>query len=75
MPLIYSLEPVVRYDRSDLADHFPPTDPDLIRRRWTFGLNWFPYPHLRFKAEYELITETGASLDNDGVMLAAVIDF
>jgi hypothetical protein len=76
MPLIYSLEPVVRYDRSDFTDHgFPGTPPDLVERRWTFGLNWSPYDHVRFKAEYQFTTETGASLRNDGVMLAAVADF
>jgi phosphate-selective porin len=75
LPNIYSLEPVVRFDKSDLADHFGPTDPDTTRRRVTVGLNYAPYDHFHIKGEYQFIKNDGTDLHNDGMMLAVAADF
>ncbi|MBI1822241.1 MAG: hypothetical protein HY036_07965 [Nitrospirae bacterium] len=75
IPSVYLLEPVVRIDKSDLADHFAPPDPDTARRRVTVGINYAPYAHFLLKGEYEFVKNDGTDLHNDGVLLSVVTDF
>ena len=68
--LINYIEPKIRYDKSDMViegnDEFS---------RTTVGINYSPYPHFLFKTEYQFIKEKDVSLDNDGFMISAVVDF
>lgn len=64
---------VLRYDvfqrdeAGDLGD----------RGRFTGGINIMPQPHFHLKAEYENVKELGSqpTVDNNGVMVQAVLDF
>ncbi|MHB8483120.1 MAG: porin [Nitrospiria bacterium] len=75
LPGVYSLEPVVRFDKSDLADHFAPLNPDTAARRATIGINYAPYDHFHVKGEYQFVRNDGTDLHNDGMMLSVVADF
>jgi phosphate-selective porin len=70
----YSVEPLVRYERSDLPDHDPAAEEPTLER-WTGGLNYSPYQHFRFKAEYQLIRGVVRKEKTHGVMAAVVADF
>lgn len=74
LPLVHYIMPVIRYDRSDFPDRNPTTQ-DTARRRWTLGVNYSPYNHVRLKAEYQFVAENRSNLENNGVFLAAVVDF
>jgi hypothetical protein len=74
LPAVYALEPVVRFDKSDLPDQSY-THPDTARRIVTVGLLYAPYPHLKFKGEYEMVKNDGTDLHNDGMMFSVTADF
>ena len=75
LPSVYLLEPVLRLDQSDLADHFAPSSPDTARRRVTAGVHYAPYAHFHLKGEYQFVKNDGTDLHNDGMMLSLVTDF
>lgn len=78
--LINYIEPKIRYDKSDAdKDNPKPIQKGLTAddelSRITVGINYSPYPHFLFKTEYQFINEKDKSLDNDGFMISAVVDF
>ena len=73
-PGAYSVEPLVRYERTDLPDHDPAFE-ETRRERWTGGLNYSPYEHFRFKGEVQLIRGVVRKEKTHGVMAAVVADF
>jgi len=64
----------VRFDRTDLPDHDPVTEERALER-WTAGINYSPYEHFRFKAEYQRIRGVAFGATTNGVMAAIVADF
>lgn len=67
-----SLDVIVRYDAFERDEEEDVGD----RSRFTMGVNAAPQPHLRLKAEYQIVSEkSDPDRDNNGVMLQAVIDF
>src|SRR5581483_6582478 len=72
-PMLYAVEPVVRYDGVD-PDKKVKDNTDLSRI--TIGVGVMPYPHYAIRAEYQVIREKyGPSLDNNGLNIIAVADF
>jgi hypothetical protein len=69
---LHYIEPVVRYDFLE-----PDEDTnDDERTRITLGLNYSPYPHFKFMAEWQMNDEDfDPDLDDDGFMASATVDF
>ncbi len=70
-PNLYYLEPVVRYD---MLDPNRSLDDDELSQ-WAAGLNYAPWPHVVFRAEYQTTREAGPRVDNNGYLASAVVDF
>ena len=69
--LLNYIEPVLRYD-------FLEPDEDLAddqRTRYAAGINYSPYPHFKFGAEWQKNSEEGVALDDNGFLIQAVVDF
>jgi hypothetical protein len=65
------IEPVARYD-------FLEPDQDAAndqRQRISLGINYSPYPHFKFGAEWQMNNEEGPEQEDDGFLLQAVVDF
>ena len=69
---LHYIEPVVRYDFLE-----PDEDTeDDERTRITLGLNYSPYPHFKFMAEWQMNDEEfDPDLDDDGFMASITVDF
>jgi hypothetical protein len=67
----YYLQPVVRYEVSDIPDE---TDPYRFKRT-AIGLNYSPRPHFLLKAEVDFTQESGTEQLNDAYLFGATIDF
>lgn len=72
-PMLYAIEPALRYDGVD-PNKKAKDERDLSRL--TIGVGVMPYPHYAIRAEYQMIKERhGPSIDNNGFNLIAVADF
>ncbi|HEY4485836.1 MAG TPA: porin, partial [Nitrospiria bacterium] len=68
------IEPVVRYDYLEPDDDVS----DDERTRTTIGVNYSPYPHFKFMAEWQMNEgPDGAATEpkDDGFMVSATVDF
>lgn len=66
------IEPVVRYDYLEPNDEVS----DDKRTRITLGMNYAPYPHFKFMAEWQINDqEASPDLKDNGFMLSATVDF
>jgi hypothetical protein len=65
------IEPVARYDFLEPDDDAPSDQ----RKRISLGINYSPYPHFKFGAEWQMNSEEGTEMEDDGFLLHGVVDF